>query len=161
MHWNNTDNINIKGYLRRCDFFSLLFAVPLRYINRHLKMSFLLFDSNHTSKQRVHIREVTLQAREFCLKRAINYISLKGSGAQNRVLSFAGSEVEGVILFLYCLLTLFNAFSGMWFLFKEVNSCSNKRLQNITVIYSANSATTEYKAGKTTDQRAAIKPPEL
>ena len=76
-------------------------------------MSFLLFDLNHTSKQRVHIREVTLQAREFCLKRAINYISLKGSGAQNRVLSFAGSEVEGAILFLYCLLTLFNAFNGM------------------------------------------------
>ena len=79
-----------------------------------MKMSFLLFDLNHTSKQRVHIREVTLQAREFCgLKRAINYISLKGSGAQNRVLSLAGSEVEGVILFLYCLLTLFSAFNGM------------------------------------------------
>ena len=90
-----------------------LFDVPFRYINRHLKISFLLSDLNHTSKQRVHIREVTLQAREFCLKRAINYISLKGSGAQNRVLSYAGSEVEGVILFLYCLLTLFNAFNGM------------------------------------------------
>ena len=90
-----------------------LFDVPFRYINRHLKISFLLSDLNHTSKQRVHIREVTLQAREFCLKRAINYISLKGSGAQNRVLSFAGSEVEGVILFLYFLLTLFNAFNGM------------------------------------------------
>ena len=38
---------------------------------------------------------------------------LKGSGAQNRILSFAGSEVEGVILFFYCLLTLFNVFSGM------------------------------------------------
>ena len=91
-------------------------------------MSFLLFDLNHTSKQRVHIREVTLQAQEFCLKRAIIYISLKGSVAQSRDLNFAGSEVEGVILFLYCLLTLFNAFHGMWFLFKEVNSCSNKRL---------------------------------
>ena len=50
------------------------------------------------------LREVTLQALEFCLKRAINYISLKGSGAQNRVVSFPGSEVEGVILFLYCIL---------------------------------------------------------
>ena len=92
-----------------------MFAVPFQYINRHLKklMSFLLFDLNHTSKQRVHIREVTLQAREFCLKRAINYISLKGSGAPNRVLSLAGSVVEGVILFLYCLLALFNAFNGM------------------------------------------------
>ena len=90
-----------------------LFDVPFRYINRHLKISFLLSDLNHTSKQRVHIREVTLQAREFCLKRAINYISLKGSGAQNRVLSFSGSEVEGVIFFLSCLLTLFNAFNGM------------------------------------------------
>ena len=57
-----------------------LFDVPFRYINRHLKMSFLLSDLNYTSKQRVHIREVTLQAREFCLKRAINYISLKGWG---------------------------------------------------------------------------------
>ena len=76
-------------------------------------MSFLLFDLNHTSKQRVHIREVTLQARQCCLKRAINYISLKGSGAQNRVLSFAGSELEDIILFLYYLLTLFNAFNGM------------------------------------------------
>ena len=90
-----------------------MFAVPFRYVNRHRKMSFLLSGLNHTSKQRVHIREVTLQAREFCLKGAINYISLKGSGAQNRVLSFAGSETEGVILFLYCLLTLFNAFNGM------------------------------------------------
>ena len=90
-----------------------MFAVPFQYINRHLKMSFLLFDGNHISKQRVHIREVTLKVREFCLKRAINYISLKGSEEQNRVLSFAGSEVEGVILFFYCLLTLFNAFSGM------------------------------------------------
>ena len=63
-----------------------LFAVPFQYINRRLKMSFLLFDLNHSSKQRVHIREVTLQAREFCLKRAINYITLKESGAQNRVL---------------------------------------------------------------------------
>ena len=78
-----------------------------------MKMSFLLFDLNHTSKQRVHIREVSLQAREFCLNRAINYISLKGSGAQNRVLSFAGSELEDIILFLYYLLTLFNAFNGM------------------------------------------------
>ena len=76
-------------------------------------MSFLLFDLNHTSKQGVHIREITLQAREFCLKGAINCISLKGSGAQNRVLSFAGSEVEGVILFLYCLLMFFDAFNGM------------------------------------------------
>ena len=48
-------------------------------------MSFLLFDLNHTSKQRVHIREVTLQARQCCLKRAINYISLKESGEQNHV----------------------------------------------------------------------------
>ena len=64
----------------RCDFFSLLFAVTFRYVNRHLKMSFLLSDLNHTSKQRVHIREVTLQVREFCLKRAMNYISLKGWG---------------------------------------------------------------------------------
>ena len=76
-------------------------------------MSFLLFDLNHTSKQRVHIREVTLQARQCCLKRAINYISLKGSGAQNRVLSFARSELEDIILFLYYLLTFFNAFNGM------------------------------------------------
>ena len=52
-----------------------LFDVRFRYINRHLKMSFLLSDLNHTSKQRVHIREVTLQVREFCLKRAINYIN--------------------------------------------------------------------------------------
>ena len=79
-----------------------MFAVPFQYINRHLKMSFLLFDLNHTSKQRVHIREVRLQAREFCLKRVINYITLRGSGAQNRVLSFADSEAESVILFLYC-----------------------------------------------------------
>ena len=92
--------------------FCLLFLFN-NYINRRLKMSFLLFDLNHTSKQRVHIREVTLQAREFCLKRAINYISLKGSGAENRVLNFAGGEVEGVTLFLYYLLTLFNALNGM------------------------------------------------
>ena len=85
-----------------------------------MKMSFLLFDLNHTSKQRVHIREVTLQAREFCLKRVINYISLKGSGAQNRVLSLAGSEVEGVILFLYCLLTLLSAFNGCDFYSKKL-----------------------------------------
>ena len=62
-------------------FFSLLFAVIFQYINRHLKMSFVLLDLNHTSKQRVHIIEVTLQVRELCLKRAINYISLTGSGA--------------------------------------------------------------------------------
>ena len=90
-----------------------MFAVPFQYINRHLKMSFLLFDLNHTSEQRVHIREVTFQAGEFCLKRAINYIILKGSGPQFRVPNFRVSEVEGVILFLYCLLKLFNAFNGM------------------------------------------------
>ena len=37
-------------------------------------------DLNHTSKQRVHVRELTHLAREFCLKRAVNYIS-KGHGA--------------------------------------------------------------------------------
>ena len=94
-------------------FQSCLLFLFNNYINRRLKMSFLLFDLNHTSKQRVHIREVKLQAREFCLKRAINYISLKGSGAENSVLNFAGGEVEGVILFLYYLLTLFNALNGM------------------------------------------------
>ena len=39
----------------------------------------LFIDLNHTSKQRVHVRELTHQARKFCLKRAINYIS-KGRG---------------------------------------------------------------------------------
>ena len=79
---------------KRGDFFNLLFAVPFQYINRHLKSSFLSFDLNHTSKQRVHIREVTLQGREFCLKRAINY---KGRG--HRTVFQASLAVRWKVLF--------------------------------------------------------------
>ena len=112
---------------RRCDFFQSFVCCSFS-VFRSSSENWLFIDLNRKSKQHVHVRELSHQAREFCLKRAIHYISLIGSGAQNRVLDFAGSEVEGLILFLYCLLTLFNALSGMWFLLKEVNSCSNKRL---------------------------------
>ena len=93
--------------------FSVFCLLFFQYINRHLKMSFLLFDLNHTIKECAHIREVTHQAREFCFEKSNKLNQFKGSGAQNRVLSFASSEVKGVILFLYYLLTLFNAFNGM------------------------------------------------
>ena len=42
--------------------------------------NWLSIDLNRSSKQHIHVRELTHEVREFCLKRAVNYIS-KGHGA--------------------------------------------------------------------------------
>ena len=59
---------------RRCDFI-LSFVYCSFSVFRSSSENYLFIDLNHTSKQPVHVRELTYQAREFFLKRAINYIS--------------------------------------------------------------------------------------
>ena len=56
----------------------------------------LFIDLNHTSKQRVHVRELTHQARESCLKRVINYIS---KGREHRTVFYASLAVRWKVLF--------------------------------------------------------------
>ena len=45
-------------------------------------MSFLLFDLNHTSKQRVHVREVIAASARILLEKSNKLNQFKGSGAQ-------------------------------------------------------------------------------
>ena len=67
---------------RRCDFIHS-FVYCSFAVSRSSSENRLFIDLNLTSKQHIniiHVTELTHQAREFCLKRAVNYIS-KGHGA--------------------------------------------------------------------------------
>ena len=51
-------------------FFQSFVCRSFQYINRHLKMSFLLFDLNHTIKECAHFREVTILGDPGAVSRA-------------------------------------------------------------------------------------------
>ena len=99
---------------RTCDFFQSFVCYSL-LVFRSSSENCLFIDLNHASKQRVHVRELTQEAREFCLKRATNYIS-KGSGAIKAYFKLRGQWGERTCEFfsVFCLLFPFSASIVIW-----------------------------------------------
>ena len=96
--------------------FCRLFTVPFQCLDRHLKIVFFI-DLNHTSKQRVHVRELTHQVREFCLKRAVKYIS-KGRGGIKLCFKLRGQwgerRCDFFQSFVCCSFSVFRSSSENW-----------------------------------------------
>ena len=114
---------------RRCDFFQSFFYCSLS-VFRSSSENWLFIDLNHSSKQRVHIRELTHQGWEFCLKRATNYI-IKGRGAIKAYFKLCGQwgerRCDFFQSFFYCSLSVFRSSSENW-LFIDLNHSSKQRV---------------------------------
>ena len=114
---------------RTCEFFQSFVCCSLS-VFRSTSENCLFIDLNHTSKQRARIRWLTHQGREFCLKRATNYI-IKGRGAIKAYFKLRGQwgerRCDFFQSFVYCSFSVFRSSSENW-LFIDLNHTSKQRV---------------------------------
>ena len=114
---------------RTCDFFQS-FVCCFLSVFRSSSENCLFIDLNHRRKQRVHVIELMHQKREFCFKRATNYIS-KGRVAIKAYFKLRGQwgerRCDFFQSFVCCSFSVFRSSSENC-LFIDLNHTSKQRV---------------------------------